>query len=121
MRWFSFKALAIALLIVAIMFAIPAPKANAMDEELRTETENVLEYPLSYMTEDGLWANTGIITEVNGTEITFMDFGENIWVFYSDAGDWDIGDRVAVVMDSMGTEIIYDDEILAVKYCGWEF
>lgn len=118
MRWFSFKAFAIALLIVAIMFAIPAPKANAMDEELRSETST--DY-LAYMTEDGLWANTGIVTEVNGTEIVFVDFVENEWAFYSNAEDWDVGDRVAVVMDSNGTDIIYDDTILAAKYCGWEF
>ena len=33
--------------------------------------------------------------------------------------DWAIGDIVAVVMDTMGTELIYDDEIVSVTYNGY--
>ena len=97
-----------ALVLLGVAF-LPSAKANAQDAFV------------GYTTEDGMYANTGVVTEVNGTEIVFVDFSGNEWIFLSDAGDWSEGDRVAVIMDSVGTDIIYDDEVLAVKYCGWEY
>lgn len=47
-----------------------------------------------------------------------VDFNGNEWAW---TGIEDIfpGDVVAVVMDDQGTEIIYDDEIIDLRYCGW--
>ena len=47
-----------------------------------------------------------------------VDFNGNEWTW---TGIEDIfpGDMIAVVMDDQGTEIIYDDEIIDLRYCGW--
>ena len=47
-----------------------------------------------------------------------VDFNGNEWTW---TGIEDIfpGDMVAVMMDDQDTEIIYDDEIIDLHYCGW--
>jgi hypothetical protein len=47
-----------------------------------------------------------------------VDFNGNEWTW---TGIEDIfpGDMIAVVMDDQGTETIYDDEIIDLRYCGW--
>ena len=52
------------------------------------------------------------------TLVYIKDFSGNIWTFEG-VEDWAIGDIVAMIMDNMNTEIIYDDEIKMVRYCGW--
>lgn len=62
----------------------------------------------------------GIVIEVNyySNTVSVKDFNGNIWVFYG-AEDWMVNDIAAMIMDDMGTESIYDDEIKIVHYCGW--
>ena len=43
--------------------------------------------------------------------------GQN-WCF-SGIEDWCIGDLASMIMDDMGTEIIYDDEIVDAYYSGY--
>ena len=47
-----------------------------------------------------------------------VDFNGNEWTW---TGIEDIfpGDMIAVMMDDQGTETIYDDEIIDLRYCGW--
>lgn len=70
--------------------------------------------------EPELYAKVGIIIELNEEEDTvyFVDFMEQVWCFKG-CEDWAIGDVVAAIMDTMGTEVIYDDEIVSVTYNGW--
>lgn len=83
--------------------------ANANDTEVvaESETENPT-YPLA-----------GIITSVNyNTDTVIVTTAEgNEWAFY-EPEDWQVGDICAMVMDSMDTESIYDDQILECRYAG---
>lgn len=47
-----------------------------------------------------------------------VDFNGNEWT-WTGIEDLFPGDMVAVVMDDQGTETIYDDEIIDLRYCGW--
>ena len=66
------------------------------------------------------YANTACVVAVSpGTDtVVVEDFSGNLWAFYG-VEDWQIGDCVSLVMDDAGTEEIYDDEILSVRYSGW--
>lgn len=50
--------------------------------------------------------------------VTVEDFNGNIWEFEG-VEDWEVGDIASCLMDSKGTETIFDDEIVKVKYDGW--
>lgn len=43
------------------------------------------------------------------------DGNGNVWSFYG-TEDWDIGDTTSLCMNDMGTEQIYDDEIISARY-----
>lgn len=47
--------------------------------------------------------------------VTCMDGNGNLWQF-TGIEDYYVGDIVAMIMDSKGTELIYDDEILLTRY-----
>ena len=70
--------------------------------------------------EPELYAKVGVIIELDEEEdrVYFEDFMGEIW-YFEDCEDWAIGDVVAAIMDTMGTEVIYDDEIVSVTYNGW--
>lgn len=65
----------------------------------------------------GLYPKSGIVTEVNipANTVTVTDANGNGWAFYG-TEDYEVGDAVAMIMDSKGTETIYDDEIVTVRY-----
>ena len=67
-----------------------------------------------------LYPMTGIVVEVNYDEdiVAVEDFNGNIWEFYG-CEDWAEGDIASMLMYDNGTEIIYDDEIVSVRYCGY--
>lgn len=46
------------------------------------------------------------------------DFNGEVWCFEG-IEDWVLGDIASFVMYNHKTPIIYDDEIINVKYCGW--
>lgn len=60
-----------------------------------------------------LYAKSGVVTEVNVTEdaVTFVDTQGYAWTF-TGCEDWQVGDRLAAVMHTMGTETILDDAIV---------
>lgn len=70
-------------------------------------------------TVSGIYPGTGIITEIKNDVVTFEDFNGFLWSFEG-AEDYAINDRVAVIFDDAGTEEIFDDIILQVRYCGYE-
>lgn len=66
---------------------------------------------------------TGIVIgiEKETDSVIYADFSGNYWDFKG-IDDWMKGDRVALIMDNMGTpDSIYDDEPVVVRYCGWVY
>lgn len=67
------------------------------------------------------YPNAGIITKIDWeTDTVYVTtlFDGNVWVFEG-IEDFSVGDVVALIMDDVGTEIIYDDVITMVRYLGW--
>lgn len=66
------------------------------------------------------YTTCGIVTSIddenNIVEIT--DFNGEIWV-YEGVEDYLIGDAVSMLMNNNGTENIYDDIIINIRYCGY--
>ena len=52
--------------------------------------------------------------------VVVEDFNGNLWEFEG-CEDWMEGDVVAMIMSDEGTKTIYDDEILQVRYCGYNY
>ena len=67
-----------------------------------------------------LYAQTGIITEINRYSdfVTVTVANGNQFSFYG-ASDYEEGDFCSMVMDSCGTEIVYDDVVIDTKYDGY--
>ena len=67
-----------------------------------------------------LYPTAGIVRNVDhfADMIYIVTFDGQEWA-YEGAEDWAIGDIIAMLMDDMGTELIYDDEIVTVNYLGW--
>ena len=63
------------------------------------------------------YALSTTVTDVDyeSNTVTVTDHNGNEWQF-SGCEDWMTGDGCALVMDDMGTEIIYDDEIVNTRY-----
>lgn len=70
-------------------------------------------------TKGALYPTCGIVTETDDTTdtVTFTEPNGNRWSFEG-VEDWCEGDKIAVIMDDNGTEDIYDDEIVSVRYKG---
>lgn len=68
------------------------------------------------------YPTTGVIVdlEYDNDLVVWQDFSGNVWDFKG-IEDFAIGDRIALIMNTNGTPIIYDDECVKVKYCGWEY
>lgn len=62
----------------------------------------------------------GVIIELSQPidTVTVRDFNGNLWQFKG-IEDLSVGDCVAMIMDSKGTPLIKDDEIVRVRYDGW--
>lgn len=58
------------------------------------------------------------VTEIVDDEVT-VSTSTGILYAFRGAEDYDVGDIVAVTMFSNGTRIVYDDEIIAVRYSGY--
>lgn len=98
------KLLALALAIM--MITTPTKAAPTTDGECKDL------YPL-----------TGIVTEVKRIEdldlVTMTCANGNQFSWYADAEDcWSINDLASCIMESNGTEIVYDDEIVDAHYVG---
>lgn len=64
------------------------------------------------------YVREAIVLEYINDEIVFEDNTENLWGADKEVFEFEIGDECTLVMDSMGTPTIYDDEICEVVY-GW--
>lgn len=98
------KALTLALTI--IMVSAPVSAAPTTDGECKDL------YPL-----------TGIVTEVEHMEdtdlITMTTANGNQFSWYTDStDDWFINDLASCIMNSNGTDEVYDDEIVDAHYVG---
>ena len=69
---------------------------------------------------NNLYAQTGIITEINRKSdfVTVTVANGNKFSFYG-ASDYQKGDFCSMVMDSCGTEYVYDDIVIDTKYDGY--
>lgn len=67
-----------------------------------------------------LYPTAGIVYNVDhfADMVYIVTFDGQEWA-YEGVEDWAVGDIVAMLMNNMGTESIYDDEIVAVNYLGW--
>jgi hypothetical protein len=55
------------------------------------------------------------VVEIEDDLVYMIDWEGNEWV-WKGAEDWDIGDFAAATMNTNGTEIIYDDIIVNLRY-----
>jgi hypothetical protein len=60
------------------------------------------------------------VVEVNADEdlLVLADFNGNAWE-WEGVDDWQVGDLAGLIMNDCGTVVIYDDEIVSIRYCGW--
>ena len=72
-----------------------------------------------------LYPLTGIVTEIEydiepDTDlVTITTANGNMFAWYADSSDcWMLNDLASCLMDSKGTEIVYDDEVLLAHYAG---
>ena len=70
--------------------------------------------------ESNLYALTTVVIEVDrdNDTVTCEDYNGNLWEFYG-AEDWVEGDCASLLMNSQGTQKIYDDTIEGAKYSAW--
>lgn len=55
------------------------------------------------------------VVEIENDTIHLINWHGEEWL-WDGAEDWEIGDYVAAIMDTNGTEIIYDDIIVSLRY-----
>lgn len=69
---------------------------------------------------EAYYPTVGIVCEVDkaANVVAVKDNNGNVWEF-SGTEDWIRGDICAMLMYDNGTEIIYDDIIIDVRYCGY--
>lgn len=96
----------LAVVLTTMMIATPVSAAPTTDGECK-----------------GLYPLTGIVTEVEHMEdtdlITMTTANGNQFSWYADSiDDWFINDLVSCIMNSNGTDEVYDDEIVDAHYVG---
>ena len=67
-----------------------------------------------------IYPQTFIVGAVDSMQdaLILVDSMENEWLWFG-IEDYDVGDIVAAIMDDNGTEIIYDDAIITMRYTGY--
>lgn len=70
--------------------------------------------------EHKLYPMTAMVFELDEENdlVIIEDFNGNLWDFEG-IEEWMIGNICSVIMDDIGTETIFDDEIVSVRYDGW--
>lgn len=96
----------LAVVLTTMMIVTPVSAAPTTDGEYKDL------YPL-----------TGIVTEVEHMEdldlITMTTANGNMFSWYADStDDWCINDLASCIMNSNGTDEVYDDEIVDAHYVG---
>lgn len=106
---------------IATLTATGATNVTLTTENVTLPTETDVTY--AELMSHNYYPATGVVTELE-TEtdsVIYTDFNGNLWDFPG-IEDWCEGDRVALIMDNMGTpESIYDDQPVVWRYCGWEY
>ena len=76
--------------------------------------------PFVSFAESELYAKSGKVVELDEENdiVTFIDCNGFLWSFYG-VEDWNVGDWCAVIFNTMGTDTIFDDEIVSVRYESW--
>lgn len=66
------------------------------------------------------YAMTAVVSDLDyaGDTVTVENASGFTWCFEG-TEDWEVGDVASLVMDDNGTEIIFDDEIVSVRYSGY--
>lgn len=66
-----------------------------------------------------LYPKAMLVTELDNTNdlVICTDYNGDNWIFKG-IEDWQIGDIVAAIMDSNGTETVYDDIVIDCRYNG---
>lgn len=67
-----------------------------------------------------IYPQTFIVSAMDTAQdaLVLIDSAGNEWIWYG-IEDYDLGDIVAAIMDDNGTEIIYDDAIITMRYTGY--
>lgn len=67
-----------------------------------------------------LYPAVGVVDSIDFKNdlVTFEDYNGNLWAIEG-IEDWMVGDMGALLMDDMGTAIIYDDVIVMAHYAGF--
>ena len=73
----------------------------------------------------GMYAETFRVTRIQPVsgdmeKIYVVNSNGQLFAFFSDLGDWYIGDGVSCIMDSRGTGKVKDDRIMTAKYVNLE-
>lgn len=69
-------------------------------------------------TETNYYPLTAIVTSVDGNEVTAISINGNVWKFLDEEEYYTSGDMVSLLMDNKNTDLVFDDEIIKVHYCG---
>lgn len=88
-------------------FAVLLPLFISMSAEATTDTATH-------------YAKQGVVTAIDTQEdvVTFTDTQGRTWSFYG-VEDWQEDDMLACIMDTQGTDTVYDDVILCTTYQGY--
>lgn len=91
---------------IAILFTLSACGVSATAETVQPQESN-------------LYAKTAVVIDVNPDEnvVACEDHEGEVWEFYG-TEDFEEGDILGLLMDDMGTETIFDDEIVEYNYNG---
>lgn len=122
--------LSVAVMVLAVLMVNRKPieiekrveieKPVPVEVEKVVEVEKAVEIPVYIEIEnDNLYPLCGVVTSVDfdNNIVTFTCHNGNQFAF-TGCEDWMDGDTVAVIMDSNGTDIVTDDIVTAVRYCG---
>ena len=84
-----------------------------------------LDYPATVHAKPDIYPLCGIVTEIEYEAIPGNDLviftcaNGNEFGFYAPISDaWEIYDLATCIMDSNGTDLVYDDEVIAAEYAG---
>jgi len=67
-----------------------------------------------------IYPQTFFVNDIDRAQnmLILIDFNGNEWL-WSDIEDYEKGDIIAAIMEDNGTEIIYDDIIINIRYSGY--
>lgn len=69
--------------------------------------------------QETFYPQTTVVSRVNyeSDTVICLDNNGHIWKF-SGCEDWEVGDICSMIVNTNGTSIIYDDEIIRIRYNG---